>query len=213
MGTQTRERSNWSPERVALIKEHFIPVVITVHGECKDAEGAFWKSFCRDYAWITGAAHGVTPSGKVLCADGKSASCGGRRVCEPKRAYDKWLALPEAERRPGAVQVDDLREMDPAFPKRPPGSLILKGYNRPLERGAGGEIRRMKEYWDCQELGTDSMHWAKFTDPEPGRTWVWLSREQWTALVPADPREGLIFPVAHATANRLIRLPLLNTLY
>ncbi len=117
---------------MAVIKKHFVPVAITVHGECKDAEGEFWKSFRRDYAWITGAAHGVTPSGKVLCADGKRASCGGRSVCDPRKALDRWLAMPEAERRPGAVKVEDLKQMDPAFPNLPPGSLILKGYNRPL---------------------------------------------------------------------------------
>jgi hypothetical protein len=188
-------------------------VVITVHGECKDAEGAFWKSFCRDYAWITGAAHGVTPSGKVLCAEGKSASCGGRRVCDPRKAFEKWLALPEEERKPGAVVVEDLKEMDPAYPRRPAGSLLLKGYNRPLERGADGELRRMKEYWDCQELGPQDVNWKRFVDPEPGRTWVWLTREQWTALVPPDPKVGVSFSVPEAAAGRLVRLPLLNTIY
>ena len=101
-------------------------MVITVHGECKDAEGAFWKSFCKDYAWITGAAHGVTPSGKILCADAKRSSCGGRSVCDPFKALEKWQALSEEERRPGAVKVDDLppQEMDANYPKRPAGTLI-----------------------------------------------------------------------------------------
>jgi hypothetical protein len=188
-------------------------VVITVHGACKDAEGAFWKSFCKDYAWITGAAHGVTPGGKVLCADAKRSSCGGRSVCDPAKALEKWRALPEEERRPGAVAVADLQEMDPAFPRRPAGSLILKGYNRPLERGADGRLRRVKEYWDCQELSADSVNWHKFLDPEPGRTWVWLSREQVKSLVPPEPRVGASSPVPEAAAARLVRLPILNTIY
>ena len=188
-------------------------MVITVHGECKDEEGAFWKSFCRDYAWITGAAHGVTPGGKVLCAGPGRSSCGGRSVCNPMKAFDQWKALPEEERRPGAVVVEDLKEMDPKFPKRPAGSLMLKGYNRPLERGADGDLRRVKEYWDCQELSADSVNWKKFLDPEPGRTWVWLSQDQWRALVPADPRAGMTFPVAEGAADRLVRLPILNTIY
>ncbi len=198
---------------MAFIKARFIPVVITVHGACKDAEGEFWKSFCRDYAWITGAAHGVTPSGKVLCAEPGRSSCGGRRVCDPVKAFEKWKALPEEERRRGAVEVGDLKDLDPAFPRRPEGSLLLKGYNRPLERGEDGRLRRVKEYWDCQELSADSVNWKKFVDPEPGRTWVWLSREQWRALVPADPRAGLSFPVPEAAAARLVRLPILNTIY
>jgi len=64
-------------------------VVITVHGACKDAEGEFWKSICKDHAWITGAAHGVTAGGKILCATEKSSSCGGRSVCDPQKALAK----------------------------------------------------------------------------------------------------------------------------
>ena len=198
---------------MALIKKHFIPVVITVHGECKDAEGAFWKSFCKDYAWITGAAHGVTPGGKVLCAEAGRSSCGGRSVCDPQKALLKWLALPEEERRPGAVPVEELREMDPAFPKRPAGSLILKGYNRPLDRGADGRHKRLKEYRDCQELGQNDVNWRTFVDPEPGRVFLWFTREQWTSIVPAEPRVGQSVPLPDAVADRMIRLTLLNTIY
>ena len=198
---------------MALLKKHFIPVVITVHGECKDAEGAFWKSFCKDYAWITGAAHGVTPSGKVLCSDAKRSSCGGRSVCDPQKALDKWLALPEEERRPGAVKVDDLQEMDPGYPKRPAGSLILKGYNRPLERGADGRHKRLKEYRDCQELGKDDSNWQTFIDPEPGRVWLWFSEEQWKSIVPREAKAGQSFPLSESVADRIVRLTLLNTIY
>jgi hypothetical protein len=188
-------------------------VVITVHGACKDAEGEFWKSFCKDYAWITGAAHGVTPAGKVLCATEKSSSCGGRSVCDPQKALSKWLALPEEERRPGAVKVDDLQEMDPAFPKRPAGSLVLKGYNRPLDRGSDGRHKRLKEYRDCQELGKDDSNWKTFLDPEPGRVWLWFSEEQWKSIVPRNPQAGLSVAVPDAVADRIIRLTLLNTIY
>lgn len=198
---------------MALIREKFIPVAITVHGACKDAEGEFWKSFSGDYAWITGAAHGVTPAGKVLCAEPGRSSCGGRRVCDPHKALERWLALPEAERRPGAVEVADLAEMDPALRKRPPGSLVLKGYNRPVERGPDGELRRLREYRDCQELSKKEPHWKTFVEPEPGRVWLWLTEEQWKPLVPSDPSEGQKFPCPEGAAGRLVRLTLLNTIY
>lgn len=155
----------------------------------------------------------MTPSGKVLCAEPGRSSCGGRRVCDPVKAHEKWRALPEEERRPGAVVVEDLKEMDPKFPRRPAGSLLLKGYNRPMERTADGEVRRVKEYWDCQELSADSVNWKKFAEPEPGRTWVWLTREQWKALVPANPAVGTTVPMAAEAADRLVRLPILNTIY
>ena len=203
---------------MALIRKHFVPVVITIHGECKDAEGVFWKSFCKDAAWITGAAHGVTPNGKILCATEKSSSCGGRHVCNPQKALDKWLALPEEERKPGAVKVDDLppQEMDPNIPKRPAGSIILKGYNRPLERGADGKLKHLKEYRDCQELNPKDMVWRTFQDVEPGRTFVWLSREQWTLIVPRESSElkpGFNYAVPEAVADRMVRLALLNTVF
>jgi len=188
-------------------------VVITVHGACKDAEGEFWKSFNVDYAWITGAAHGVTPRGKVLCAEKGRSSCGGRTVCDPEKALRTWLALPEEERRPGAVKVEDLRDMDPSFPKRPAGSIILKGYNRPLDRGADGKHKRLKEYRDCQELGKDDSHWSTFVDPEPGRVWMWFTEEQWTSIVPREPNAGASYPLPEPVADRLIRLTLLNTIY
>jgi len=190
-------------------------VVITVHGECKDAEGAFWKSFCKDYAWITGAAHGVTPSGKILCATEKSASCGGRSVCNPQKALDKWLALPEDERKPGFVKVNDLppQEMDSSYPKRPAGSIILKGWNRPLERGADGKHKRLKEYRDCQELGKNDLNWRTFLEPEPGRIFLWYTQEQWKSIVPREPKAGLSFPVPDGVADRMVRLTLLNTIF
>ena len=192
-----------------------MPVVITVHGECKDAEGAFWKSFCKDYAWITGAAHGVTPGGKILCADPKRSSCGGRSVCDPQKALDKWLALPEEERKPGAVKVDDLppQEMDASYPKRPAGSIILKGWNRPLDRGADGRHKRLKEYRDCQELGKEDTNWQTFVDPEPGRVWLWFTQEQWKSIVPPDAKTGQSFPLSEAVADRIVRLTLLNTIF
>ena len=196
-----------------VIKEHFVPVAITVHGVFKDAEGDFWKSVRRDYAWITGAAHGVTPGGKVLCADGSRSSCGGRRVCDPRKSFERWLALPESERRPGAVRVPDIENPDPKFPKRPAGSLILKGYNRPLARREDGGLERLKAYWDCQELSVKSLHWKEFNEPEPGRTFIWFTREQWKSLIPPDPRPGMTYPVPDAVADRLIRLPLLNTIF
>jgi len=157
----------------------------------------------------------VTPSGKILCADVKRSSCGGRSVCDPFKALEKWQALSEEERRPGAVKVDDLppQEMDPNYPKRPAGSLILKGYNRPLDRGADGKHKRLKEYRDCQELGKEDSNWQTFVDPEPGRVWLWFTREQWTSIVPPDAKPGQSFPLSEAVADRIVRLTLLNTIY
>ena len=196
-----------------LLREQFVPVALTIHGVYQDAEGEFWNSIKKQCTYRTGNHHAVTPAGNVLCPTPNCNSGSVGSFCKPKEAFDRWTALPEAERRPGAVQVEDLKTKDARFPERPAGSLVLKGYNRPLERGPGGELKRVKEYWDCQELSPESVNWKKFVDPEPGRTWVWLTREQWTSIVPADLKPGKTFPVPDAAAGRLVRLPLLNTMY
>lgn len=194
------------------IAENFVPVATTLHGHCKDAEGEWWKSIHRQGGWGTGRFHGVTPAGKMLCGGDSKPGCGGGS-CNPQKALDRWRALPEEERRPGAVKVEPLAEEDPGFPRRPAGSLVLKSYNRPLERGDGGAFRRPKEYRDCQELSKDGANWKTFVDPEPGRTFTWLSQEQWRALVPREPKKDASFPVPEAIAGRIVRLTFLNTIY
>lgn len=195
-----------------LIQEYFVPVALTLYGDPKDEEGKFWTSIFRQGGWGTGRFHAVTPAGRMLCGGDQKPGCGGGS-CDPRKALERWRALPEVERRPGAVKVEDLREMDPEFPKRPPESLILKGYNRPLGRRPDGELERLKEYRDCQELSRDGANWKTFVEPEPGRTWVWLSEVQWRSLVPSDPAPGRSFPVAEEVADRIVRLSMLNTLY
>lgn len=195
-----------------VIRENFVPLVITLHGECKDAEGEFWKSIKGQGGWGTGRFHGVTPAGKMLCGGDSKPGCGGGS-CNPSKALERWRALPEADRAPGAVKVEELREMDPKFPRRPAGSLVLKGYNRPMERPADGPLRRLREYRDCQELSKDSVNWHTFVDPEPGRVFLWFTEEQWRSLVPREARAGAAFPLPEAVAARVVRLALLNTIY
>ncbi len=194
------------------IRENFLPVVITLHGAYKDAEGDFWKSIHGQGGWGTGRFHGVTAAGKMLCGTAERPGCGGGS-CNPQKALARWNALPEEERRPGAVRVEHLAEMDPAFPRRPEGSLILKGYNRPLGRDEAGRLVRLKEYRDCQELSPDGPHWKTFVDPEPGRSFLWFTEAQCKAVVPADPQAGRTIPLAEPVADRIVRLTLLNTIY
>lgn len=197
---------------MALIRERFVPVVTTLYGHPKDAEGEWWKSITQQGGWGTGRFHGVTPQGRMLCGGDSRPGCGGGS-CNPEKALERWLALPECERAPGAVPVEDLRAMDPAFPKRPPGSIILKGFNRPLEPGPDGELKRPKFYRDCQELSPESANWKTFEDPEPGRTFVWFTEEQWKAILPRSRETGRTYPLPDEVADRIVRLTLLNTIY
>ena len=202
-----------------VIKEHFVPVTTTLHGRPKDAEGEWWTSVVGQGGWGTGRFHGVTPDGRMICGGDRKGprpslgkGCGGGS-CDPRKALARWRELPDSERQPDAIRVPDIEKPDPKFPKRPAGSLILKGYNRPLARREDGGFERLKAYWDCQELSVKSMHWKEFKEPEPGRTFIWFTREQLKSLIPSDPRPGMTFPVPNAVADRLIRLPLLNTIF
>ena len=192
---------------------------MTLHGRPKDAEGEWWTSVVTQGGWGTGRFHGVTVDGRMICGGGLKGDrpplgkgCGGGS-CDPRKAIARWRELPENERQPGAVTIPPIENPDPEFPSRPPGSLILKGYNRPLGRRDDGTLERLASYWDCQELSVDAPHWREFKAPEPGRTFLWFSREQWTSLVPAEPKAGSTFVVPDAVADRLIRLPLLNTIF
>src|SRR5262245_47860343 len=77
----------------------------------------------------------ITASGKVLGTDYQMASI--------DRAWKAWLALPESERRPGAIQIGDKGPSDPkhATVQPPAGGLILKIHGRYLAREANGELR------------------------------------------------------------------------
>jgi len=103
--------------------------------------------------------------------------------------------------------------MDPKFPKRPLGSIILKGYNRPVERTTDGKLKRLKEYRTCQELSKNEPHWRTFEEPEPGRVFLWFTEEQWKSIVPREPSLGLSCPVPEAVGDRMVRLAMLNTVY
>jgi hypothetical protein len=196
----------WPAEMVKLVKENFVAVSTTLHGHSEDEEGRFFNSL--KCAWGTGRYHAVTASGKSLCDPNGDSFC-----CNIGRAWERWKALPEIERKPGALQVPDLKTFDAAFPKRPAGSIILKSYNRLLERDQKGDWRRKTGTVHRLNLTQDEKDPRWIQDPEPGRTWVWLAEAKWRSLLPAQPKAGDKVAVPDAVANRLLRLTMLDTIY
>jgi len=191
---------------VKLVKEHFVGVATTLHGRPEDEEGKFFNAL--KCSWGTGRYHCVTAGGKPLCAPE-----GDSFMCNVPAAWERWKALPESERKPGAVQVPHLKSYDAAFPKRPEGSIILKSYNRILERGKQGEWRRKTGSVHRLNLNQDPKDPRYIQDPEPGRTWVWLDEAKWRSLVPAQAKVGDIVAVPETVANRILRLTMMDTIY
>src|SRR5262249_47463868 len=109
----------------------------------------------------------------------------------------EWNKLPASERRPGAVRVENLPRTDPQFSRRPPpGGLIVDVYTRILDRDAKGELCK----GSCSTPGGDAA----------ARDHLWLTEEDWKALVPADANKGDKFSLPARLAERILRYHLVD---
>lgn len=191
---------------VAILKEKFVCAALDARkerGEFKDAGG----DFIRSTDSVT-----VTASGSVcaVCAGGKRlTSVQGPGEDMPKfleKALKAWAALPESERKPGAVSVG---APEPADPKRaalemPVGCLVLRVFNRHLGRNEEGTLR----YVIASDFipGTSRRQAERFAEAQ--NDFMWIPEREWKALVPADPKVGEQYPVPASFALRLFRFHL-----
>jgi hypothetical protein len=156
-------------------------------------------------------------------------SAGGKRLerCElvpDKKSFQASLerglkgfaALPPSERKPGAVQVP---ERGPIDPKRvpavapPDGALIVRVYNRQLGRKADGELRYTvpEDYIPAlrdPKLGVVSNTTATQRYSEPANDMMWVTKADWQAMMPANPRKGQTVKVPLSLCERLFRFQL-----
>jgi hypothetical protein len=87
----------------------------------------------------------------IISASGKMVARGELQVGNPRthllslqRALKAWAALPESERKPAAIKVPKRGPLDArrnAAKGPPPGTLIVRVYNRQLERTPRGKYR------------------------------------------------------------------------
>jgi hypothetical protein len=114
-----------------------------------------------------------------------------------RRGLAAWRALPEARRRPGAVQVAELGTVDAAFSRTPPpGGLIANVSTRILDRDKDGTFRK----GNCEFTGGD----------KSARDHLWLTEAEVQTLVPDTLRAGASFPMPPRIAERLLRFHLLD---
>jgi hypothetical protein len=200
-----------------VVKDKFICVAVNCHTlrDYKDPEVEWARS-------TDCVPEGATASGSVrfLTAGGKRLERGELVFSEKinwfqlsaERALKAWAALPESERRPGAVQVPKLAGVDPkrlVVVKPPEGTLVARVYNRQLAWNPDGQLRYTiaKDYVGELNKIAPSWMWApRFA--EVGVDWMWITRPEWQALMPAGARKGQQVKVPTSLLERVLRFHL-----
>jgi hypothetical protein len=109
----------------------------------------------------------------------------------------QWRRLPAAERRPGAVQVENVPKIDRRYSRQlPPGGIIVDVYTRILDRDTHGTLCR----GTCATPGGE----------RAARDHLWLTEDDWQQLLPADPQKGQRHPVPARVAERILRYHLVD---
>lgn len=202
----------WNEETVKLIREHFIAVaLISAEQKRPDAVGEFLRKAGVRLTGTGGNKYVVTAGGKQL------GVVRGAMLTDPWRAWAEWQRLPASERRPGAVQVPELTNIDPTkiMPQPPTNGLILKLYYRTLARESGDELRHVDTKDFVQNLSFAKKPSAKrdaiarvirtraYFEAQPD--FMWLTEAEWKSLLPAHPSKGNSMPVPTAIMMRLFR--------
>jgi hypothetical protein len=204
---------------VRLVQQKF--VALTLDGRLpnthRDAETDFLlkhKVLSDGVRSATGYVGAITASGKEL-ARGGMPNTGLQQFLEAAvKAFD---ALPPSELLPGAMQVPergplDSRRLVAVAP--PPGALIVRVYNRQLmhEGKHGFRYTVAQDYIAAlrdPKLGfvsspTESVDRYR----EPGNDMMWVTKAEWQAMMPTNPRVGQRVPMPLSLCLRIFRFHL-----
>jgi hypothetical protein len=164
----------------------------------KGPEGEFLRGAGIDKHW-------VTSSGYMSCL---SASGKWLGHAPTEKVLADFQKLPESERQPGAVAVPDLDPSERLIPTPPEGGLVLRVHARFLSREDNGELRYAKgEDFPLTRGDPKVIRSLQFL-LSPNTEYLWLTREEWQSLVPANPVQGEKLSVSPAIAERLARFHL-----
>lgn len=131
-----------------------------------------------------------------------------------QRALKAWSALPESERKPGAAQIPKRGPFDPrrnAAKGPPAGTLIVRVFNRQLERTPNGDYRHTvpEDYIpalrDPKVVGTDQ---ATSLWTQPANDYLWITQAEAHAMMPASPKPGQQIAVPATLCERIFRFHL-----
>jgi hypothetical protein len=114
-----------------------------------------------------------------------------------KKALADWKKLPESERKPGAVKIDEGDKVDARYSRTlPDGGLIVNVYTRILDVDGKDELC----HGSCKFVGGD----------RSARDHMWLTKTEWETLMPKEPRKGDSLPLPKAIARRMILFHLVD---
>src|SRR5215212_7609827 len=187
-----------------MAKDQYVPVACDdwYQRRRRDAEGRFFKqvsdqsprggnnSATRQGIYL------LTVSGKLLGY--KNAGQNPEVMRDFIRSgLGKWAKLPEAERRPGAVKVEEPGKLDATYARTPPeNGLILNVHARLLERAdaAGTNVQGLPKAGSILGGLADAQCTVGNGD-EASRDHLWLTEAEWKSLVPKNAKVGERSPV------------------
>ncbi len=157
----------------------------------KDEAGEFIRQAARGNRADGDASFSGTHGQACLTASGKFLGS------TPVQGLAAWLALPEEERKPGAVKIEERGPIDEktAQPSPPEGGLILRLFYRHLARDEAGKLRRATQEDFPYGRGRVSL------GAQPN--YLWLTQSERKSLLPAEPVVGAEVKVADAIADRI----------
>jgi hypothetical protein len=133
-----------------------------------------------------------------------------------KEALEKFRALPESERAPGAVDVGDHGPVDESAdaPAPPAGAIVVRVFGRMLARDGkadDGPLRHARAgdfplIMAAPQDERDLYDWAFESHPD----YLWIKREEGRAMAPPDgAKEGDEVEVPASLARRICRMHLI----
>lgn len=200
-----------------LVKEQYVPLAVDgrVINKYHDSE----VDFLRELKCVANGAHGeiwvISAGGKRL-ERGEMIADGKTFAASLQRGLKTWAALPAAERKPGGVQVPERGAIDPkraAAVAPPEGALIVRVYNRQLGRDAKGELRYTvpEDYIPVLRdpaLGKVAGSSATRVFSQPANDMMWVTKAEWQAMMPPNPKTGQSVKVPVTLTERIFRFQL-----
>jgi hypothetical protein len=198
---------------VQLVKEKFVSLAVDgrIVNYYEDSETTFLSKPTVCVAnGASGGAYVVSASG-IRLERGELSRIKDVFRKSLERGLARFEALPAAEREPGKVKVPERGPIDPkrlAAVGPPEGALVVCVYNRQLGRTEKGELRHtLPEDYLPRLRDPDFNPTPNPTDlfSQPANDFMWVTRRECEAMMPADPRVGLEVSVPGSLCERVFR--------